>query len=277
MAYCVNCGKQFEEGAKFCTACGAPINGEVKSKVKNESETFSPPVQNADNKEAVSFLSAKKYYIFGALLLVVFVGVFAYISSTPKESANIGMQKFCKAFINGDAEMLKKFDNTDIKDKRPLKERFRKEGIDKLHGTFGSFGVTRLQTETIVDAILNKMLTNNTVSCRLIEQKGKEAKVEVSFNDFDLDNVDDYAMQERLKKRMLPIFTPAKLSTMTKKEFEEEIAKQFTIVMVEMIGEIKPAGKRSFVVNCVYNSKEGVWKPQNFDDFVKQANNVTKL
>ena len=28
--YCVRCGKNIDEGSKYCTSCGYPVNGKVK-------------------------------------------------------------------------------------------------------------------------------------------------------------------------------------------------------------------------------------------------------
>ena len=34
--FCMNCGKELREGAKFCTGCGTPVNGALQNPVTEE-------------------------------------------------------------------------------------------------------------------------------------------------------------------------------------------------------------------------------------------------
>ena len=54
--YCVRCGKNIDEGSKYCTSCGYPVNG----KVKEEHET-------KDNAQVISILGM----IFSFIILLL--------------------------------------------------------------------------------------------------------------------------------------------------------------------------------------------------------------
>ena len=54
--YCVRCGKNIDEGSKYCTSCGYPVNG----KVKEEHET-------KDNAQVISILGM----IFSFIITVI--------------------------------------------------------------------------------------------------------------------------------------------------------------------------------------------------------------
>ena len=58
--YCVRCGKNIDEGSKYCTSCGYPVNG----KVKEEHET-------KDNAQVISILGMIFSFIIPVIGLIL--------------------------------------------------------------------------------------------------------------------------------------------------------------------------------------------------------------
>ncbi len=62
--FCVKCGKELEEGAKFCSECGYSVNGQVTNVEKTEKEEAEVVDQTISEKSRLV-----------AFLLAFFVGV----------------------------------------------------------------------------------------------------------------------------------------------------------------------------------------------------------
>ena len=60
--YCSNCGKPYEEGASFCTGCGAALAGSVPAKAGFKS---------AITKDGISEVISKSVKVFTVILLVM--------------------------------------------------------------------------------------------------------------------------------------------------------------------------------------------------------------
>ena len=58
--YCVRCGKNIDEGSKYCTSCGYPVDG----KVKEENET-------KDNAKVISILGMIFSFIIPIIGLIL--------------------------------------------------------------------------------------------------------------------------------------------------------------------------------------------------------------
>lgn len=98
MPYCPNCGKEVDEGAKFCGSCGYSISGkeqkveagkgEVKVEKKEERNVFSPSNPEADWTDALSALRVGANIIVAkpAMLLPALIG--AVISAALSIAAN---------------------------------------------------------------------------------------------------------------------------------------------------------------------------------------------
>ena len=147
---CPNCGKEVEEGSKFCSKCGYKIISQDKSIESANRDTNS--IDNDNNKNVASNVSAKKHtkrkFPISPILIIVFAA-FAYgaIYFVTKENPILILQnKFdeIKSSFDGnesnnnenfDAELKKQFDSSVLGDNVHI------EGADVYQNPDGSIQI----------------------------------------------------------------------------------------------------------------------------------------
>jgi len=114
--WCKNCGKENEDGVKFCVNCGAPVevdenvspiseSPQVEQPVYAEQPVYEQPVYEQPAFEQQMYVAPKKSVMPIIIAIVVVVallvggGVFAFTQSTPEATA----LKFYSAFLKKDA------------------------------------------------------------------------------------------------------------------------------------------------------------------------------
>ena len=51
--FCENCGKELSEGAKFCSACGRPVNGDLSEGSDSRKEVKKEGKESTESSKAV--------------------------------------------------------------------------------------------------------------------------------------------------------------------------------------------------------------------------------
>ncbi len=112
--WCKNCGKENEDGVKFCVNCGAPVEvDENVSPISESPQVEQPvyaeqPVYEQPAFEQQMYVAPKKSMMPIIIAIVVVVallvggGVFAFTQSTPESTA----LKFYSAFLKKDASTV---------------------------------------------------------------------------------------------------------------------------------------------------------------------------
>lgn len=191
------------------------------------------------------------------LLLIFSVNIFCVGCSLFREKADVGMEQFCKAFINGDEELLKKYDASVINKREKTKEAFIDNAIksDKKYSRkLGELSEKQWRSKANVE--YDKYFTNNSINCKILNENDSNVTVEVTLNQFDAE-LDDNALAKKMKEREHLMKT------------DQEFLEQAVIIMTELTQEKEPVGKGTFVVDCVYDADQKVWKPKNLDEFVE--------
>ncbi|MBO6179441.1 MAG: hypothetical protein J6O04_09720 [Selenomonadaceae bacterium] len=183
------------------------------------------------------------------LLLIFSVNVFCVGCSLFRENADVGMEQFCKAFINGDEELLKKYDASVINKREQVRENFIKKSPPKIKRASDK------QLQNLGTAAYEKFFVNNSISCKILNESDNHATVEITLNQYSNSPNED-AITAKMKERRDLMKT------------DQEFTEQAVIIMTELTQEQEPVGKGTFVVDCVYDADQKVWKPKNLDEFV---------
>ena len=78
--YCVRCGKNIDEGSKYCTSCGYPVNGKVKEEIVK------------DNTNVISILGMIFSFIIPIIGLILnIISICKYKSKTGNDSKYKGL------------------------------------------------------------------------------------------------------------------------------------------------------------------------------------------
>ena len=185
-----------------------------------------------------------------SILVVFSIFLLAGCSQSSIEPADAGIKTYCKAILDRDDESTQKV-------KLP-KDELEKSMLSVFVNTFQSSSnsvFTKEQSERIGYAFLDE-LKKIQIETKLLEGKDKKAKVEVTVNQLDINELDQAAIEKEVKEK-LP-------NLKTKEEAIEEVVN----VSIKDIKKIEPKGKASFTVDCTYNDDKKIWEP---DDLISAA------
>ncbi len=101
MAFCVKCGAQLEEGAKFCTACAFPVDGSVPANTQIPTATPVPVSTKPMNKKRLGIMIG----VVAALVLVIVLVAVLFFGGGADHSSPEAVTETCiEAYNSGDAD-----------------------------------------------------------------------------------------------------------------------------------------------------------------------------
>ena len=101
MAFCTNCGKQFNGEQKFCTGCGALLKPEISNKTP-KSEDSSEPENKANTNVSHSPMSiGTKIIILELILLLILIIFIVYKETTAVDSSKEDISRYNESATEG--------------------------------------------------------------------------------------------------------------------------------------------------------------------------------